>query len=62
MQLRRKAVSSVAVGQGFTIALGKDVTESAMRKKKNHKHRRRQAVIEQESHKLESKVEDPSFI
>lgn len=34
MQLRRKRVSSVAVGNQFTIALGKDVTDRALAKTK----------------------------
>ena len=58
MQLRRKNVSSVAVGLAFTIALGKDVTESALRKKRNHKNKRRQAMMVGK----ETKVEDPSII
>lgn len=34
MQLKRKTVTSIAVGVDFMVALGKDVSESALRKKK----------------------------
>jgi hypothetical protein len=37
MQIRRKHVRQVALGQSFAIALGRDVSESALQKKRQKK-------------------------
>lgn len=51
MQLRRKNIRQVALGDRFAVALGKDVSLASLRKKKEAKARKQQnkALLQEET-------------